>query len=136
MKILVIGQAPPAVKQVLPYDTTMFYDWIGELGIKKEDAWKHFEFDAVYDQFPGKDSKGHKKPTEEQMEEYWNRALKEKVKAHKRILILGTVAWLFLGNKPEMKDKNVAATIHPSKFNHQRYNDNKQQVLNEIKSLL
>ena len=29
-KILIIGQAPPAVGQSLPYDTTMLYDWFLE----------------------------------------------------------------------------------------------------------
>ena len=77
---LIIGQALPAVKQEYPYDTTMLYDWLNEVGISKEEAQNIFEFDAVYDKFPVFDSKGgHLKPTKDQMEEYYERSLRDKI---------------------------------------------------------
>lgn len=39
-KILIIGQAPPLQKQDVPYDTTMLYEWLSEIGISKEKAQK------------------------------------------------------------------------------------------------
>jgi len=134
-KILIIGQAPPAVKQSLPYDTTMLYDWLEELGINKYKAQDMFDFDAVYDKFPGfSDNGGHLKPSKEQMYDYWERGLKQKVDNAKSILVLGSVAKDFL------KDRNInkptAFVIHPSKRNTWLYNKNKDNILNKIKSLL
>ena len=37
-KILIIGQAPPAVKQTVPYDTTMLYEMFAWVDISKEQA--------------------------------------------------------------------------------------------------
>ena len=134
-KILIIEQAPPAVKQSLPYDTTMLYDWLEELGINKYKAQDMFDFDAVYDKFPGfSDNGGHLKPSKEQMYDYWERGLKQKVDNAKSILVLGSVAKDFL------KDRNInkptAFVIHPSKRNTWLYNKNKDNILNKIKSLL
>ncbi|MAX51450.1 MAG: hypothetical protein CMH22_05680 [Methylophaga sp.] len=134
-KILIIGQAPPAVKQGLPYDTTQLYDWFEELGISKGKAQDLFDFDAVYDKFPGFASGGgHKKPSNEQMEEYWERSLKEKVENSKSILVLGGVARDFLKNKNI--DKKMVFVIHPSKRNTWLYNKNKESILGKIKGLL
>lgn len=135
-KILIIGQASPAVKQGVPYDSTMLYEWFNELGISKEKAQELFDFDAVYDKFPGRDGGGHKKPTEAQMEDYWQRSLKDKVLSHNKILIFGNVAHDFLMNKKEIENRWVAKTIHPSRLNFNLYNKNKNQILNTIKSLL
>ena len=134
-KILIIGQAPPAVKQSLPYDTTMLYDWLEELGINKYKAQDIFDFDAVYDKFPGfSDNGGHLKPSKEQMYDYWERGLKQKVDNAKSILVLGSVAKDFL------KDRNInkptAFVIHPSKRNTWLYNKNKDSILQKIKNLL
>src|SRR6185312_4933999 len=54
-KILIIGQAKPAVEQEYPYDTTMLYSWLKEQGISKLHAQHIFEFEAVYQEFPGYD---------------------------------------------------------------------------------
>jgi len=134
-KIIVIGQAPPAVTQSYPYDTTMLYSWFEELSISKQEAQNIFEFDAVYDQFPGYDKNGgHNKPSLEQMEDYWNRGLKEKIEKSKSILVLGGVARDFI--KTKQIDKRAVFTIHPSKRNYSLYNKNKENILNQIKSLL
>lgn len=50
-KILIIGQAPPAVNQRVPYDTTLLYDIFEWVGIDKEQAQNMFDFDAVYNKF-------------------------------------------------------------------------------------
>lgn len=136
-KILVIGQAPPAVKQTIPYDTTMLYDWLKEVNVNKETALEIFTFDAVYDKFPGFNSKGgHNIPSIEQMEDYWERELKSKVINHDKIWIVGNVAFEFLNSKPELKGKTVIKTIHPSKRNIDIYNKNKESILNKIKLIL
>ena len=133
--ILIIGQALPAVKQEYPYDTTMLYDWLNEVGISKEEAQNIFEFDAVYDKFPGFDSKGgHLKPTKDQMEEYYEKKLKNKIENCKSILVLGNCAKEFLLTKEI--DKPIEFTIHPSKRNSHLYNKNKENVISKIKNII
>lgn len=134
-RILIIGQAPPAVKQGVPYDTTMLYDWLNELDISKEQAQELFDFDAVYDKFPGFDSKGgHLKPSNEQMEDYYARSLEDKINASKAVIVLGACARNFLNKK--VIDKPCTYTIHPSKRNYYLYNKNKNSILAEIKKVL
>ena len=134
-KILIIGQAPPAQKQLLPYDTTMLYDWFEQLGISKNDALDMFLFDAVYDKFPGYNSNGgHLKPNEQQMEDYWKRGLKQKVGKCKAILVLGACARDFL--KTKEINKPIAYIIHPSKRNYSLYLKNKDSILKSISNLI
>lgn len=137
MKILVIGQAPPAIKQGVPYDTTMMYEWLEEVGIDKQKAQEMFEWEAVYDQFPGRDKYGkHLHPTKEQMKEYWKSSLREKVIASDKIWVLGRVARDFLQGKKVMKEKKILHTIHPSKLNLGTYRAHKDYVLGCISSFL
>lgn len=134
-KILIIGQAPPLQKQILPYDTTMLYNWFNELGISKEEALNIFMFDAVYDKFPGiSKNGGHLKPNNEQMNDYWQRGLKEKVYNAKSILVLGACAREFLLTKNI--NKKIAYIIHPSKRNYSLYLKNKETILNTISELI
>lgn len=134
-KILIIGQAPPAVKQSLPYDTTMLYDWFEEIGISKIDAVNIFLFDAVYDKFPGSSSSGgHLKPTESQMNDYWDRSLKDKVENAESILVLGSCARDFLQTKNIQK--KMEFIIHPSKRNYSLYIRTKLQILNKLSNLI
>jgi len=134
-KILIIGQAPPANKQLLPYDSTMLYEWLEILGVSKNDALDIFYFDAVYDKFPGYNSNGgHLKPTESQMDDYWDRELSQRVKDCKAILVLGACARDYL--KSKNIDKPISFTIHPSKRNYSLYLKNKESILNEIRNLI
>lgn len=134
-KILIIGQAPPAVSQSLPYDTTMLYDWFAEVNVSKERAQELFDFDAVYDKFPGFDSKGgHLKPNKEQMEDYWNRELKDKVENCRAILVLGNCAKEFI--KEKNTGKRIVYLIHPSKRNYSLYNKNKESIIENLLKLI
>lgn len=134
-KILIIGQAPPFVAQKLPYDTTMLYDWFQEIGISKEASQELFLFDAVYDQFPGFDKNGgHNKPSNLQMQDYWERSLKSKIESVKSVLVLGNVAKDFLLSKSV--NKKCIYLIHPSKRNYSIYKKNKEEILNKLKTIL
>lgn len=135
-KTLIIGQAPPMQKQGVPYDTTMLYDWLAEVGITKEAAQDIFIFDAVYDKFPGFDAAGgHLKPTREQMDEYWKRSLELKVQLSKNIILLGNVARDYFYSKPKKYSCNtqVFELIHPSKRNIGLYQKNKESILSTLK---
>lgn len=131
-KILVIGQAPPAVTQKVPYDTTMFYDWLAEIGITKYEAQNLFEFEAVSNIFPGHGDSGHLLPTPEIMMQHWNNTLGNKVLAHDKIWIMGNVAWNFLERRVELEGKEVLETMHPSKRNIGWYKANKAVILHKI----
>lgn len=138
-KILVIGQTPSARKQEYPYDSTQFYDWLAELGVGKEQAQKLFDFDAVYDKFLGfKEGGGHRVPTKEEMDDYWERSLNIKVALADKILLLGNVAKDYFYSKDKIYGCNtqVAEVMHPSRMNFNLYQKNKQKVLQTIKSLL
>jgi uracil-DNA glycosylase len=132
-KILIIGQAPPYQKQKLPYDTTMLYDWLKEIGIDKERALERFEFDAVYNKFPGFGESGHKIPTQEQMDEYYPE-LKKKIDSVDKIWILGNVAYNYLISKN--LDKEILFTIHPSRMNYNRFEKDKTKILTRIKNFI
>jgi len=137
-KILVIGQALPAVKQKYPYDTTMFYDWLIECGVSKEKAQEIFDFEAVYNKFPGfAQGGGHKVPTVEQMDEHWPE-LESKLKSSDKVWILGNVAFDYIYSKPRTWAHNmhVIRTMHPSKMNLNRYRRDKEKILSQIKIIL
>ena len=136
-KVLIIGQAPPNVSQKYPYDTTQLYDWLSEIGVSKERAQEIFEFDAVYDRFPGFDSNGgHLKPTKEQMDEYWERGLKNKARNSKTIILLGNVARDYFNLKNTPTDVKVYNLIHPSKRNISIYNKNKDSILSILREAI
>lgn len=137
-KILIIGQALPAVKQKLPYDTTMLYEWLHEVNISKEDAQNIFEFDAVYGgEFLGYDDKGgHLKPSTAQKDHYWREVLNNKVNQADKLWILGRVADDYLKGLGAYEGKEVIVTIHPSRRNYSLYSKQKKQILNKITTLL
>lgn len=138
-KILIIGQAPPAVNQRVPYDTTMLYEILSWVNITKEDAQNIFEFDAVYNKFPGKDPLGgHLKPSQEQMDLYWNESLESKVQLADRVILLGNVAKDFINSKPKTwsSNKQFLELIHPSRLNYNRIIFNKENITNKLKEFL
>ena len=138
-KILIIGQAPPAKQQTIPYDSTMLYDWFQECGISKEQAQQMFEFEAVYNKFPGHASTGgHLKPTQEQMDAHWDETLEEKIQIADKIILLGNVAKNYFWSKPKTWSCNlqVLEIMHPSKLNYNLYRKNKDAVINKFKKFL
>lgn len=137
-KILIVGQSLPAVKQKLPYDTTMLYEWLEEVGVSKSEAQDLFEFDAVYGfGFLGFNPDGsHKIPTQDDKDKYWNEVLKEKVKRVDKIWIVGRVAEGFLLSKGVVFEKDIITTPHPSHRNRALYNRNKESILYKIKGLI
>lgn len=138
-KILVIGQAPPAVKQGVPYDTTMLYDWLSEIGITKEQAQFLFEWEAVYDRFPGFTKSGaHAVPTEAMMDLYWRNTLGKKVLECNKIWVVGNVARDYLLKKHEkiVEKKTLLFTMHPSKRNMDAFKKVKGVMLDRIKNFI
>lgn len=139
MKILIIGQAPPAVTQTLPYDTTLLYDMLSWVGITKEQAQDLFEFEAMSTAFPGHGENGHLKPSSQVMREHYDNVLTGKIQNSKRILVLGRVAenalkdfGAFCSNKHE----NVVFMIHPSKRNYSAIMSNKETITIQLQELL
>ena len=98
-KILIIGQAPPAVKQATPYDTTMLYEILEWVGISKDSAQDLFDFDAVYNEFPGWENGKHRVPTKLEMEYHWDKVLETKVQLANKVILLGNVAKNFINSK-------------------------------------
>lgn len=138
-KILIIGQALPAVPQSLPYDTTQLYDWLEAIGVSKESAQGIFDFDAVYGAFTGFDTNGgHLKPTQEQMDKYWDDVLETKVQLADKVWVLGNVPRDYINSKDKTWscDTEWLYTIHPSKRNADRFNKSKDTILKSIKSFV
>jgi len=135
-KILIIGQAPPAVKQTTPYDTTMLYEILDWVGITKEKAQDIFEFEAVYNKFPGRDPLigNHLKPTQEQMELYWEQELEEKIQLADKVILLGNVAKNFINSKPKTWSCNTEflELIHPSRLNYNRIIQDKENITQKL----
>lgn len=136
-KILIIGQAPAAVKQKLPYDTTMLYQWLMDAnGITSWEAQQLFEFEAIYNEFPGFDANGgHLKPSKEQMDKHWNETLETKVQLADKVWVLGNVAKEYINSKDKTWSCSTdwLYTMHPSKRNFYSFNQNKERILKSIK---
>lgn len=137
-KILIIGQAPPAVKQSIPYDTTMLYETLSWVNISVDDAQNMFDFDAVYDKFPGYNAKGHITPTQEQMEEYWSRSLRQKVINSQKIIVFGKVAENFIrGILPfGITQSRWLFMMHPSRINYFRIKQNQDIITGQLERFL
>jgi uracil-DNA glycosylase len=139
-KILIIGQAPPAVKQIVPYDTTMLYEILEWVDITKEEAQNIFEFDAVYNEFPGRDklTGSHLQPTQQQMDLYWDKVLETKVQLANKVILLGNVARNFINSKPKTWSCNTEflELIHPSRLNYNRIIQNKEIITKQLKEFL
>lgn len=135
-KILIIGQALPAIPQKYPYDSTMLYLWLKEAyNISIEEAQAIFDFDAVFGSFTGFDANGgHLKPTQEQMDSHWHNVLETKVQLADKIWVLGNVARDYINSRPRTWSCNTEwlYTIHPSKRNYNLYQKNKVKILNSI----
>ena len=132
---LIIGQAPPAVKQQVPYDTTMLYDMISWCGITKEQAQCMFEFEAMTDEFPGFGDSGHKVPSKVRMRQHYDNCLYFKAQHVKGVIVLGNVAKDALTEFGFHHD-NVCYIIHPSKRNYARIMKQKEHIIQAIKSVL
>lgn len=140
-KVLVIGQAPPLVKQEYPYDTTQLYDWLLEVGISKDKAQDFFEFEAMTDKLPKTDSNGHKPPGQKEQRDYYNRVLKEKIEKSKKIILLGRTSMKFFKKdeffkRYDNKGYKVLTLIHPSKRNITLYRNNKEKIINLLKDFI
>lgn len=136
-KILIIGQAPPAQAQKVPYDTTMLYDWLALAGseINKNNANDRCDFFAVCDVFTGFGDGGHLPPNLQQMTECYERYLRQQIAMHQRIWIVGAVAKKFLQDKIP-SDKTILHTIHPSKRCYNHFMLNKDSIISQIKVFL
>lgn len=129
-KILIIGQAPTDQKQSVPYDTTLLYDILSWVGVSKEQAQSIFDFEAVSNTFPGKDAKGHFKPSQEQMDKHWNETLETKIQLADKVWILGKVAADYIESKNRTWSCNqqLIKTVHPSKRNYSLIMNNKEAI--------
>jgi uracil-DNA glycosylase len=137
MKILIIGQAPPAVKQTVPYDTTMLYEMLEWVGITKEQAQEIFEFEAVVDKFPGHGENGHLVPNLKDITEYYNKTLKLKIEKAERIIVLGKVAENSLKSLNAFQNKtSVLYMIHPSRMNMGRILAKKIEITNKLEQFI
>ena len=135
-KILIIGQAPPAVKQQFPYDTTLLYDILGWVGISKEQAQEMFEFEAMTDKFPGHGANGHLKPSKDEMCDYLSRLLGKKIFEADQIIVLGNVAKEALEDFGFTDKSKMLFMIHPSKRNYSKIMAQKEQLTNQLKQFL
>jgi uracil-DNA glycosylase len=115
----------------------MLYEWLEECGVSMEQAQDIFDFDAVYDKFPGYNVKGgHATPTYEQMLEYYNRSLREKITKYNKIIILGNVAKMFLLSTNSLLGKHILYLIHPSRLNFNLYQRNKETIISNLKQFI
>lgn len=138
MKILIIGQAPSKREQKVPYDTTMLYEMLSWVGISKELAQKLFEFEAIYNEFPGSEGAKHFKPTKEQMDKHWEETLETKVQMAYTVILLGNVARDYFNSKPRTYSCStlVLEMIHPSYRNRMRINESKEKIISTFREAL
>lgn len=138
-KILIIGQAPPAVKQEYPYDTTLLYSMFEWIGVNKLEAQNLFEFEALVDKFPGRSlTGGHLSPKKSEMIEYYQKKLKTKILIANKIILLGNPARDFL--QPTINSYSINGRYlflpHPSKRNYNLIMINKKKIINLLKEFV
>lgn len=137
-KILILGQAPAAVKQAVPYDTTMLYQWLEACGVSKQAAQELFIFEAVANTFPGfSHAGGHNKPTMEDIKAHWP-VIEAHLQDIDKVIILGGVAAQVYESMPRTWSCNVQELylIHPSKRNTDRFNQNREAILKSLKDFI
>jgi len=139
MKILIIGQAPPAIKQDLPYDTTLLYVIFSWVGIDKEKSKEIFVFEAMTNIFPGYGKNGHLKPNKKVMKNYYRRTLRGKIQRASKVLVLGRVAKEALrkyGIYTLKKDTDILCLIHPSRRNYSKIMATKVEIIKSLNKFL
>lgn len=138
-KILIIGQAPPAVKQEIPYDTTMLYDIFSWVGITKEQAQDMFEFEACIGYFPGYENDSHKKPEYGKMLLHYTHVIQYKLGLYDKVILLGKVAEEFY-SQPDIRNlypmKKWLPLIHPSKRNYSRIMKDKDKIVFQLSKFI
>lgn len=138
MKILIIGQAPPAVNQKVPYDTTQLYDWLAACGVSKEAAQDMFIFEAVSNTFPGLNGTGgHKIPTLDDVKKHWP-VIEAHLQDVDKVILLGAVAAQYYMTIPRTWSCTIQELflIHPSKRNIDRFNQNRDRILSDLKNFI
>lgn len=134
MKILIIGQAPPAKEQKVPYDSTLLYEMLSWVDITKERAQDIFEFEAVSREFRGHNKNGgHLTPLKPQMEKHWENVLKHKFMSADKIIILGNVAKKFIEKQTA---KKTILLPHPSRRNYSKIMARKDEITNILKPIV
>lgn len=137
MKILIIGQAPPAQVQQHPYDTTLLYDIFGWVGVSKDEAQTIFEFEAMTDKFPGHTkSGGHALPGKMEMWRYYNDVLLPKIENCKAVIVLGRHAETFLKKFGIESYHKPLYMIHPSRRNYSKIMAQKEELITKLKEVL
>jgi hypothetical protein len=134
-KYLIIGQAPPAVKQTLPYDTTMLYTMLDWCGISKEKAQSLFEFEAMTNEFPGYSKSGHAVPDLVKMRQHYDNCLYFKIQSSDGVIVLGNVAKNTL-QKFGFEHAKVAYILHPSRRNYSRIMRERESITTAIHSVI
>lgn len=138
-KILIIGQAPPAVKQIVPYDTTLLYEILYWVNISKEQAQEIFEFEAMVNTFPGRTENGHKAPDKHSMHRHYKYFLIPKIQQASKVILLGNVAkenCTEFGIYAIKGAGNILCLPHPSRRNYSLIMKNKDSITNKLKQFL
>lgn len=138
-KILIIGQAPPAVKQTVPYDTTLLYEIFSWVGIGKGEAQEMFEFEAVSNKFPGHGVNGHLKPSTEEINYHFKNVLRQKILDAEKIIVLGNIAKTALLERGIISFKNYDNLIylpHPSRRNYSLIMNQKKDIIKRLEKIL
>lgn len=138
-KILIIGQAPPAVTQTVPYDTTLLYEMLSWVDISKEQAQDMFEFEALVDKFPGHENGQHKKPELKDIIKHYIETLESKLSVATKCILLGRMAEsMFMNTTYEILYPNIEwlALPHPSKRNYSLIMNKKEKIKSQLKTFL
>lgn len=105
---LILGQAPPEKKYKLPFGKTRLYKWFKEIGFDENYIIQNFGFEALVDEFPGKSTKGHKIPKNNDIQKHLPKIL-EKLKQDRIQVIIpvGRLAIQYTLNDYNIELKNT-----------------------------
>lgn len=134
-KIVLIGQAPPVQAQEIPYDTTMLYTWLAEIGITIDMAQDLFVFTAISGTLRGVKNGAHMLPLKKDMELQYGMVIKPLLAKHTKVILLGGVAQKFMATKVHPANKFLNL-LHPSKRNYHKFTLDKENILATLKEFI
>lgn len=102
--VLIIGQAPPLKEYKVPFGGTRLYKWFAEVGINEKTVLQSFDFDALVNKFPGKNSKGHNIPSESEIQKHVPLLIEKIYNCETSVIVpVGKLAIQYVLNQEELE---------------------------------
>lgn len=87
VEALFIGQAPPRIKDEIPFGRTQLYRWLATVGISQEEALRDFAYTALVPVFPGMKGRSHRPPNADEILAHRSELLRRVAEWQPRVIV-------------------------------------------------